>query len=142
MQLKQRIFTLCIMILASTPALAVWPLQDGDGNQLPSLAPMLEKVNPAVVNISTFATRQQMNPLLNDPFFRHFFGPGPYHQAPQQKRSQSAGSGVIVDADKGTVITNFHVIDGADEIKVSLNDGRTFAAKLVGSDPDVDIAIL
>ncbi|RLT99332.1 MAG: PDZ domain-containing protein, partial [Ketobacter sp.] len=128
------------MLVVSVPAFAVWPLQDGDGNQLPSLAPMLEKINPAVVNISTFATRQQMNPLLNDPFFRHFFGPN--QRAPQMKRSQSAGSGVIVDAADGTVITNFHVIDGADEIKVSLNDGRTFDAKLVGSDPDVDIAIL
>ncbi|MDY6920666.1 MAG: DegQ family serine endoprotease [Pseudomonadota bacterium] len=120
--------------------MAVWPLQDGDGRQLPSLAPMLEKVNPAVVNIATFANQQAMNPLMNDPFFRHFFGPG--QRSPQMRRSQSAGSGVIVDADEGTVITNFHVIDGADEIKVSLNDGRTFDAKLVGSDPDVDIAIL
>lgn len=142
MQLRQRAFALILTVMISVPAFAVWPLQDGDGKQLPSLAPMLEKINPAVVNISTFTTRQQMNPLMNDPFFRHFFGPGPYHQAPQQKRSQSAGSGVIVDAGEGTVITNFHVIDGADEIKVSLNDGRTFTARLVGSDPDVDIAIL
>ncbi|RLT92539.1 DegQ family serine endoprotease [Ketobacter sp.] len=140
MQLRQRVLAVFLMVLVSAPAFAVWPLQDGDGNQLPSLAPMLEKVNPAVVNISTFATRQQMNPLLNDPFFRHFFGPN--QRAPQMKRSQSAGSGVIVDGDAGTVITNFHVIDGADEIKVSLNDGRSFDAKLIGSDPDVDIAIL
>lgn len=140
MPLRQRVLALFVMLVVSVPAFAVWPLQDGDGNQVPSLAPMLEKVNPAVVNISTFATRQQMNPLLNDPFFRHFFGPN--QRAPQMKRSQSAGSGVIVDAGEGTVITNFHVIDGADEIKVSLNDGRTFDAKLVGSDPDVDIAIL
>ena len=140
MQLRQRVLALFLMVLVATPAFAVWPLADSEGNQLPSLAPMLESVNPAVVNISTFATRQQMNPLLNDPFFRHFFGPG--QRAPQMKRSQSAGSGVIVDAGEGTVITNFHVIDGADEIKVSLNDGRTFDAKLVGSDPDVDIAIL
>ncbi|MEE2731469.1 MAG: DegQ family serine endoprotease [Pseudomonadota bacterium] len=140
MQLRQRVLAVFLMVLVSVPAFAVWPLQDGDGNQLPSLAPMLEKVNPAVVNISTFASRQQMNPLLNDPFFRHFFGPN--QRAPQMKRSQSAGSGVIVDGEAGTVITNFHVIDGADEIKVSLNDGRSFDATLVGSDPDVDIAIL
>ena len=115
MPLRQRVLALFFMLVVSVPAFAVWPLQDGDGNQLPSLAPMLEKVNPAVVNISTFATRQQMNPLLNDPFFRHFFGPN--QRAPQMKRSQSAGSGVIVDAGEGTVITNFHVIDGADEAR-------------------------
>jgi len=140
MQLTRRALALFLIIMVSAPAWAVWPLTDGDGNQVPSLAPMLEKVNPAVVNISTFTTRQQMNPLLNDPFFRHFFGP--QYQAPQAQRSQSAGSGVIVDAKEGTVITNYHVVDGADEIKVSLNDGRSFNAKLVGSDPDVDIAIL
>lgn len=140
MQLKRRVLALLMMVVVSAPALAVWPLQDGDGKQLPSLAPMLEKINPAVVNISTFATRQETNPLMNDPFFRHFFGPN--QRGPQMKRSQSAGSGVIIDASEGTVITNFHVIDGADEIKVALNDGRTYDAKLIGSDPDVDIAIL
>ena len=140
MQLTQRILVLVLLAVVGTPAMAVWPIADGDGKQLPSLAPMLEKVNPAVVNISTFATRQEANPLMNDPFFRHFFGP--HQRSPQMRRSQSAGSGVIVNASEGTVITNFHVIDGADEIKVSLNDGRTFDAKLVGSDPDVDIAIL
>lgn len=140
MQLRRQVLVLLLTVLVSVPAWAVWPLTDDDGNQVTSLAPMLEKVNPAVVNISTFATRQQVNPLLNDPFFRHFFGP--QYQAPQARRSQSAGSGVIVNAKEGTVITNFHVVDGADEIKVGLNDGRTYDAKLVGSDPDVDIAIL
>lgn len=140
MQLRYRVLALLVLVVASIPAMAVWPIQDGDGKALPSLAPMLETVNPAVVNISTFATRQEMNPLMNDPFFRHFFGQ--QHRSPQMRRSQSAGSGVIVDADEGTVITNYHVIEGADEIKVSLNDGRTFDATLIGSDPDVDIAIL
>jgi serine protease Do/serine protease DegQ len=106
---------------------------------------MLEQVDSAVVNIATFSTRKQaQNPLLNDPFFRHFFG------APQQprqdrapkKRQQSAGSGVIVDAEKGIVITNHHVIKDADEIQVSLIDGRNYTAELKGSDPELDIAIL
>lgn len=130
-----------LLAFLSSSALAALPFFDSDGEKIPSLAPMLEKVNPAVVNISVFATRTVQNPLLNDPFFRHFFNI-PQHAPQQQQRSQAAGSGVIVDADKGTVITNYHVIKGADEIKVSLTDGRTLTAKLVGSDPDVDIAVL
>ena len=129
-----------LLAFLGSPALAALPFFDSEGEKIPSLAPMLEKVNPAVVNISVFATRTVQNPLLNDPFFRHFFNV-PQH-APQQQRSQAAGSGVIVDADKGTVITNYHVIKGADEIKVSLTDGRSLTAKLVGADPEVDIAVL
>jgi Do/DeqQ family serine protease len=102
---------------------------------------MLKSVNPAVVNIATFTKREANNPLLNDPFFRHFFDIPEQRQAPQQ-RQRSAGSGVIVSAADGTVITNHHVINGADEIQVVLNDGRSFAAELVGSDPEVDIAVL
>lgn len=141
MQRTLRLAASLVLMVFSFSAMANWPLADGEGNQLPSLAPMLKKVNPAVVNISTFAKRHEQNPLLNDPFFRHFFNV-PQQRQPQARRSRSAGSGVIVDADEGTVITNFHVIDGADEIKVSLTDGRVLEAKLVGSDPDVDIAIL
>ena len=115
-------------------ASAVLPAFDGEGQVLPSLAPLLIKVNPAVVNISTFGTKQVSNPLLNDPVFRHFFG-GSNQRPPQQRRTQSAGSGVIIDAAKGTVITNYHVIDGADEIHVSLNDKRSFKATLIGGDP-------
>ncbi|WP_183410125.1 DegQ family serine endoprotease [Litorivivens lipolytica] len=122
---------------------AAWPLTDGDDKPLPSLAPMLEKVNPAVVNISTYTTRTvQQNPLLRDPFFRRFFNM-PEQQMPERKRrTTSAGSGVIIDAKNGTVVTNHHVIDGADEITVALEDGRSYTAELIGSDPDVDIAVL
>lgn len=124
-------------------AYSALPLQDGSGNQLPSLSPMLKKVNPAVVNISTFATQDINNPLLNDPFFRYFFNvPENYQQQPQKKRQQSAGSGVIVDAKQGIVITNYHVIKGADEVHVSLADGRNFKAKVVGEDPDLDVGVL
>lgn len=131
-----------LLLLLAPSAWATLPLQDGEGRQLPSLAPMLERVNPAVVNISTFATRAAYNPLLNDPFFRHFFNIPDNARPQQQRRSQSAGSGVIINAKEGVVITNFHVVDGADEIKVALTDGRTLDAKLVGSDPEVDIAVL
>lgn len=138
---------LAASLLFGMPAFAALPNVDADGNALPSLAPMLKNVNPAVVNIATYTKREVNNPLLNDPFFRHFFDSPRYRQGPGQRqaptpRQQSAGSGVIIDATKGTVITNHHVINGADEIKVVLNDGRSFAAELIGSDPEVDIAVL
>ena len=126
-------------------ASAVLPNVAADGKPFPSLAPMLKQVNPAVVNISTFSTRPaQTNPLLNDPFFRRFFDlPNelPRDQAPK-RRQQSAGSGVIIDADGGIVLTNNHVVDKADEVHVSLTDGRSFEAEVVGTDPDLDIAVL
>jgi len=123
---------------------AALPVFDSDGQQLPSLAPMLKEVNPAVVNISTYSTMQQRNnPLLNDPFFRHFFNiPDSYRQQMPKKRQQSAGSGVIVNAREGIVITNYHVIKESDEVQVSLVDGRGFAAEVLGTDPDLDIAVL
>ena len=139
-----RSLTLIVMIGTVVPvSQAALPVADGDGRPLPSLAPVLKQVTPAVVNISTFTTRSvQQNPLLNDPVFRHFFRIPPGAQMPQQRRTQSAGSGVIIDIANGTVVTNHHVVDGADEINVGLQDGRTLKAKLVGSDPDVDIAVL
>lgn len=118
------------------------PAYTPNGGALPSLAPMLEQVNPAVVNIATYTQREAHNPLLNDPFFRHFFDVPERGRSRPQQRQRSAGSGVIVSAADGTVITNHHVIRGADEIQVILNDGRTYAAELVGSDPEVDIAVL
>ena len=120
------------------------PSHGSDNQALPSLAPMLKKVNPAVVNIATFSKQsRQNNPLLNDPFFRRFFNiPKQQRQQRPQKRQQSAGSGVIVDAKNGYVITNFHVIKGADEIRVSLNNGQYFTATKLGVDPELDIAVL
>ena len=135
-----KFLVLLASVFFAVSASAVLPAFDSNGKHLPSLAPMLKDVNPAVVNIATYA-KQENNPLLNDPFFRHFFNIPDQPQTPQQ-RQRSAGSGVIVDAEKGTVITNHHVINGADEIQVVLHDGRTFEAELVGSDPEVDIAVL
>ncbi len=128
----------------SAVSYAALPAVDTGGKPFPSLAPMLKNVNPAVVNISTYSTqRNRYNPLLNDPFFRHFFNLPDQRQFEQpQKRQQSAGSGVIVDREKGVVITNFHVIKGADEIQVALIDGRSYRAELLGSDPDLDIAVV
>ncbi len=117
------------------------PLFDSEQQKLPTLAPLLKKVNPAVVNISVSQTRTASNPLLNDPFFRRFFNVPPGYQQPKRK-TKAAGSGIILDAKSGTVITNHHVINGADEIQVSLNDGRSFTAELIGQDPEVDIAVL
>ena len=113
-----------------------------DGETLPSLAPMLERVLPAVVNIYTESrvTEQRQSPFRNDPFFEKFFG-GPQGQ-PRERRVSSLGSGVIIDADKGHVITNSHVISGADQISVRLNDGRDLEATLVGQDADADIAVI
>jgi len=113
-----------------------------DGETLPSLAPMLERVLPAVVNIYTESrvTEQRQSPFRNDPFFEKFFG-GPQGQ-PRERRVSSLGSGVIIDAVKGHVITNSHVISGADQISVRLNDGRDLEATLVGQDADADIAVI
>jgi len=132
-----------LIIFIQGTVYAALPMQDGSGKQLPSLAPMLKQINPAVVNISTFATQEINNPLMNDPFFRYFFNvPENYQQQPQKKHQQSAGSGVIVNAKEGIVITNYHVIKGADEVHVSLADGRNFKAKVIGEDPDLDVGVL
>jgi len=106
-----------------------------------SLAPMLETVLPAVVNISTSSAVQvRHNPLLDDPFFRRFFDlPDDESREPQ---TRSRGSGVIVDARQGYVLTNQHVIDDAGEITVTLHDRRSFTARVIGQDPEVDIALL
>lgn len=120
-------------------ASAAWPLSV-DGQPMPSLAPMLKKATPAVVNIST-KTKIEIaeHPLMRDPFFRHFFE---IPNTPRQRETSSLGSGVIVDADDGYIVTNNHVIDKADEILVTLHDGRQLNAKLVGSDPESDLAVI
>ena len=125
------------------PAAAQLPLVlEADG--VPSLAPMIERVSPAVVNIGVVGSqvRTQRNPLYDDPFFRRFFGTPPPQRAPRSRPRRGQGSGVIIGADKGYIVTNHHVVDKADEITVTLHDGREFEAELVGSDPEVDVAVL
>lgn len=106
---------------------------------VPSLAPMLKPVMPAVVNISVTGEVEVHNPLMDDPFFRRFFD---VPDQPQEREFQSVGSGVIVDAAKGYVITNNHVVKDAKEIKVRLSDDREFEAKLIGRDDGTDVAVL
>ena len=140
---SHRLLASIALLFIALPTWAALPAFDGEGRQLPSLAPLLKEVNPSVVNISTYTTRKvQQNPLLNDPFFRRFFNIPQGREMPQTRRTQSAGSGVIINAEKGTVVTNHHVVEGADEIHVGLEDGRSYKAKLIGSDPGVDIAVL
>lgn len=110
-----------------------------NGQPVPSLAPMLEKVTPAVVNISTKTHVRVSNPFFDDPVLRQFFG---LEDMPREKVEQSLGSGVIVNASKGFILTNNHVVGGADDITVTLKDGRNFKGRLIGTDPDTDVAVV
>jgi len=107
-----------------------------------SLAPLVKQVSPAVVNISTVGTvssEVEDNPLFQDPRFRRFFG---VPDQPQERETASLGSGVIIDAKEGYILTNHHVVDNATEITINLVDGRQFEATLIGSDKASDIAVL
>ncbi len=110
------------------------------GQPVPTLAPIVKRVAPAVVNISTSGhVTIQQNPFFNDPFFQQFFG---MQGMPMQQQFQALGSGVIVDARHGYILTNNHVIAHADKITVTLYDKRSFPAKVVGRDPETDLAVL
>ena len=130
----------CVTALMLTASAFAQPLAATDARGLPTLAPLVNEVTPAVVNISVI-TRAPMedNPLFRDPFFRRFFG---VPEQQQQQSEQAAGSGVIIDAARGYVLTNNHVIKDAERAIVTLKDRRQFAAKLVGTDPGTDIAVL
>lgn len=135
----QKLLSIGLLVL---PLFAQAALPDiVEGKPVPSLANVVDQVKPGVVNISTRSMRvsNRNNPLLNDPLFQYFFGV-PQQQVPEQ--TQSLGTGVIIDAAKGLIITNHHVIDGADQINITLNDGREVVAKLLGSDSEVDVALL
>jgi Do/DeqQ family serine protease len=127
------------------PVYAAAPAPVADAAPMPSLAPMVKRISPAVVNISTRGTIKeapgQRNPLLDDPFFRRFFD-APPDSKPRERQFQSAGSGVIVDAKNGYIITNHHVVENASEITITLLDDRTFSAKVIGTDEGADIAVL
>ncbi|MEM7019848.1 MAG: DegQ family serine endoprotease [Pseudomonadota bacterium] len=130
------IILMLIIVCVSVSAQARLPLEVQTRDGVPTLAPVMKNVTPAVVNIQTRAIKE--NAMMRDPFFRRFF-----NQPNQPQREQrSAGSGVIIDAQKGYIMTNHHVIENADEISVTLKDGRTLKAKFIGSDAGTDIALL
>jgi len=138
-----RMLRLALLLFAAAlvPALLPAALPAAvDGEELPSLAPVIDKVAGAVVNISTESTiRLRRNPLFEDPFFRRFFN---VPDQPLERKRQSLGSGVIIDAERGLVVTAAHVIAEADQITVKLQDGRAFEAELLGADPDTDVALV
>lgn len=135
--------TLAGLILVATAfitpsqAAAALPTKVGDQG-VPSLAPMVEEVSPAVVDISVAGTHVQRQQIPE--LFQRFFG-APQEQVREQP-FRGLGSGVIVDAKQGYIVTNSHVVNGADKIRVGLNDGRDFDAKLIGQDEQADIALL
>ena len=132
--------SLALVVLGAWTALAQAqiPSQAGE-TPLPSLAPMLKRATPAVVNVQTRGTVQEQNPLFNDPFFRRFFD---VPNQPREREFQSAGSGVVVDAKNGYIVTNAHVIENAKEITVQFLDSHTLKATVVGRDEGSDIAVL
>jgi Do/DeqQ family serine protease len=133
---------LCVLLMAASlamPALA----QDRKVPTSPaelrlSYAPIVQRVQPAVVNVYAAKVVQNHNPFLDDPIFRRFFG---LQGGPQEQMQRSLGSGVMVDP-SGLVVTNVHVIEGADQVKVSLSDKREFEAEIVLKDPRSDLAVL
>ncbi|KUI98619.1 DegQ family serine endoprotease [Vibrio sp. MEBiC08052] len=132
--------SLCMSsIITPLPAAAALPIAV-NGEQLPSLAPMLEHVTPAVVSIAVEGTQVSHQRLPEQ--FRFFFGPDFPTEQLQERPFKALGSGVIINADKGYVVTNYHVINGADKIRVKLYDGREYKAELVGGDKMSDIALI
>jgi Do/DeqQ family serine protease len=129
-------FLLAAALFAVPSARAAFPLTNEYGT--PSVAPLVKRVTPAVVNIAVHAQVQINNPLFNDPLFRQFFRVPPSFT----QETQTVGSGVIVDAANGYVLTNNHVVQNADTIQVTLRDKRSFRAKLIGRDPSTDVAVL
>lgn len=129
-----------VSVIAATPVSANIPFFSSKKDELPTLAPMLEEVTPAVVNISVKGKREIRQRVPD--IFRYFFGPGGPSEQVREQPFQGLGSGVIIDADNGYVVTNNHVIDSATEILVTLKDGRQFDATVVGTDQRSDIALL
>ncbi|CAI1216087.1 TPA: serine endoprotease DegQ [Serratia fonticola] len=141
--------SLILSALAMSISLAFAPLPAANaampaavaGESLPSLAPMLEKVLPAVVSVRVEGTQVQRQPQLPEQF-KFFFGPNMPTPKESTRPFEGLGSGVIIDAAKGYILTNNHVINNADKISVQLNDGREYDAKLIGRDEQSDIALL
>jgi len=137
MRMKTRLMFTWMLLVLAAPTLAALPAQI-DGQMVPSLAPLVERASPAVVNIRVSQTIQRRS--FSDDAFRRFFGLPDMPGGSQEVAS--AGSGVIVDAERGYILTNHHVVEDADEIQISLIDGKILDAEIVGSDAATDIAVL
>nr|WP_244521581.1 trypsin-like peptidase domain-containing protein [Bradyrhizobium sp. DOA9] len=126
-----------LTLTASQPAAGQIP-DLKTGGPVPTLAPLVRQVTPAVVNISVHGRVREDNPLYRDPLFREFF------DVPRQieKEVNATGSGVIVDAQRGYVLTNNHVVEGTSAVQITTKDGRQFSAKVIGRDPPTDVAVL
>lgn len=152
--MKKSFLTSAASILITSSVLCIAPaaqaqLKIDPARGVLTMAPLLEKTTPAVVNIRVSSkVKVAQNPSANSEFFERFFGEQPNRRrsqgedAPRERTQRSAGSGVIVDARKGYILTNNHVIDDADVITVILKDGREAEAELVGTDPKTDVALL
>ena len=133
------------LVIAAPPAHAHVAAEE-----MPSLAPLVKEIGPAVVNIQVTGTPkqtesqpQQPHPFFDHPFFKEFFGDREFERRrPQMRRPSALGSGVIVDAENGYLLTNNHVVEVGEEITVTLTDRRVFKAELVGADPETDVALL
>ncbi|CZF83499.1 Periplasmic pH-dependent serine endoprotease DegQ precursor [Grimontia celer] len=142
---KKSLLTLSAIALAVSTTMTALPTTAAlpaavAGESLPSLAPMLEAVSPAVVSIAVEGSHTSKQRIPES--FRFFFGPDFPSEQVRERPFRGLGSGVIIDADKGYVITNHHVIDGANKIRVQLHDGREYDAELIGSDGMSDVALL
>jgi Do/DeqQ family serine protease len=144
----KRLFA-ALVLMGGIAVMAAWvmhspraaaPIPEFAGGVVPSLAPMLKNVTPGVVGIAVKGRQRIENPLLEDPFFRRFFN------VPQGQENyaetQATGSGVIVDAAQGYVLTNAHVVAHETSITITTKENRKFAAKLVGRDPETDVAVI
>jgi Do/DeqQ family serine protease len=131
---------IALIAAAVHPLSAAAPIPEFAGGVVPSLAPMLKNVTPGVVNIAVKGRQRIQNPLLEDPFFRRFFNVPQGQQ--NYAETQATGSGVIVDAAQGYVLTNAHVVANETSIAVTTKDNRRFAAKLIGRDTETDVAVL
>jgi Do/DeqQ family serine protease len=135
------VMSAALFVPLSHPAMAGAPIPEALGGAVPTLAPMLARITPGVVNIAVLGRVKEQNPLLQDPFFRRFFNL-PQSERSEERETQATGSGVIVDAARGYVLTNGHVVENATRIDVTTKDNRRFPARLIGRDADTDIAVL
>jgi Do/DeqQ family serine protease len=138
MQIGYKFLQIIVLCMITAVSIAALPKND-DGAIITSLAPLVKQVAPAVVNIRVSQTIQSRSPY-DDEMFRRFFGAP--NSPNNQREVQSAGSGVIVDAENGYILTNHHVVSGAEKIQISLINETTLDAEIIGSDPATDIALL